>query len=242
MDCQPRPVDHRPSRPQTMIESLALAQRSVGSRGMAVVLCESLRARRDPRHRTMGCKLAAIRSPPSPSRSSLHLLHLTHALGTAKTGPRSGSRAALSRALNNDKDNVMDWQAGRAEAGGKMVEVRVPDLVESRLNVCLLRHVPQGGWIAASSVVIPAACRHKTGVRSHGRMQMQPCKRSFTFQWELLDPLCYPSQSVSQGSLNCAATSLFLRRRASVTKTQILSSVGRTCHGDTDPLCASYIN
>lgn len=112
---------------------------------MTVVLCKTLWARRDPRHRRMGCKLAANRSPPSPSRSSVHLLHLTHAWGTAKTGPRLGSWTALSRALNNEKENVMGCEAGRAETGGKMVEVRVPDLVESRLDVCLLRHVPQGG-------------------------------------------------------------------------------------------------
>lgn len=30
---------------------------------------------------------------------------------------------------------------------------------------------------------------------------MQPCKRSFTFQWVLFDPLCYPTQSLSRGGL-----------------------------------------
>lgn len=55
--------------------------------------------------------------------------------------------------------------------------------------------------IGASSAVIPAACRHKTGVRNHGRMQMQPCKRSFTVEWGSLDPLCYPAQSVPRGEL-----------------------------------------
>lgn len=39
----------------------------------------------------------------------------------------------------------MDGEAGREEAGGKTVEVRVPDLNESRLDACLLRHVPPGG-------------------------------------------------------------------------------------------------
>lgn len=93
----------------------------------------------------MGCKLAATRSPPSPSRSSLNLLHPTHCVGTAKTGPKLGSRTALSQGPSNDEYKVTDWEAGRAEAGGKAVEVRVPDLVECRLYVCLLRHVPQGG-------------------------------------------------------------------------------------------------
>lgn len=30
---------------------------------------------------------------------------------------------------------------------------------------------------------------------------MQPCKRSFTFEWGSLDPLCYPAQSVPRGEL-----------------------------------------
>lgn len=57
--------------------------------------------------------------------------------GTAKTGPKLGSRTALSQALSNDKNEVMGWEAGREEADGKTVEVRVPDLIESRLYVCL---------------------------------------------------------------------------------------------------------
>lgn len=32
---------------------------------------------------------------------------------------------------------MMDWEAGREEADGKTVEVRVPDLIESQLYVCL---------------------------------------------------------------------------------------------------------
>lgn len=58
-------------------------------------------------------------------------------VGTAKTGPKLGSRTALSQVLSNDKNKLMGWEAGREEADGKPVEVRVPDLIESRLYVCL---------------------------------------------------------------------------------------------------------
>lgn len=39
MDRKPRPVDRRPWRPQTLVQSLALPKRSVGSRGIDVALC-----------------------------------------------------------------------------------------------------------------------------------------------------------------------------------------------------------
>lgn len=99
---------------------------------------------------------------------------------------------------------MRDWEAGREEAGGKRVDVRVPGLIERVLTVPVRAQPCSTGRIGASSAVIPAACRHKTGVRSHGRMQMQPCKRSFTFQWVLLDPLelsCDPAWSVPRGEL-----------------------------------------
>lgn len=113
---------------------------------MVVVLCKSLW----PDEIQDTGEWVASWLPPGPSVSFSFLAprpacSTRPRRGTAKTGPKLGSRTVRSRAPSNDKYNVMDWGTGREQAGGKMVEVRVPGLIESRLYVCLLRHVPQGG-------------------------------------------------------------------------------------------------